>query len=135
MASAVIGTDDIDGLVIYTISSLMTDPGVTINGADGAVSGAVIALNKKDGSVAWTRALDDYSYSSPVAVYSKDGESWIVQASASGTLYLLKGLTGEVVSTLKVDGTIEGSPAVYGSTLVIGTTGKDTAHIYGISLD
>ncbi len=135
MASAVIGTDDIDGLVIYTISSLMTDPGVTINGADGAVSGAVIALNKKDGSVAWTRALDDYSYSSPVAVYSKDGESWIVQASASGTLYLLKGLTGEVVSTLKVEGTIEGSPAVYGSTLVIGTTGKDTAHIYGISLD
>jgi outer membrane protein assembly factor BamB len=134
-ASAVIGENDIDDLVIYTLSSLQTDAGVTITGADGAAAGAVIALNKKDGTVAWTRALDDYSYSSPVAVYSEDGESWIVQASASGMLYLLKGTTGEVVSTLQLNGTIEGSPAVYGNTLVIGTTGKDTAYIYGISLE
>lgn len=134
-ASAVIGENDIDDLVIYTLSSLQTDAGVTITGADGAAAGAVVALNKKDGSVAWTRALDDYSYSSPVAVYSEDGESWIVQASASGMLYLLKGTTGEVVSTLQLEGTIEGSPAVYGSTLVIGTTGKNTAFIYGITLE
>ncbi len=134
-ASAVIGKNDIDDLVIYTLSGLQTDAGVTITGAEGAAAGAVIALNKKDGSVAWTRALDDYSYSSPVAVYSEDGESWIVQASASGMLYLLKGTTGEVVSTLQLEGTIEGSPAVYGSTLVIGTTGKDTAFIYGITLE
>jgi len=134
-ASAVIGENDIDDLVIYTLSGLQTDAGVTITGADGAAAGAVIALNKTDGSVAWTRALDDYSYSSPVAVYSEDGESWIVQASASGMLYLLKGTTGEVVSTLQLEGTIEGSPAVYGSTLVIGTTGKNTAFIYGITLE
>ena len=36
---------------------------------------------------------------------------------------------------LKVEGTIEGSPAVYGSTMVIGTTGKNTSFIYGISLE
>lgn len=135
MASGVVGQGDIDGLVIFTLSNLTTDPGVTITGADGAATGAVIALNKADGSVAWTRALDAYSYSSPVAVYTEEGESWIVQASGSGMLYLLKGTTGEVVSTLELEGTIEGSPAVYNKTLVIGTTGKDTAFIYGVSLD
>ena len=135
MASAVIGDKDIDGLVIYTVSCLTTDPGVTLEGeGEGKASGAIIALNKEDGKVAWARRLDDYSHSSPVAVYSESGESWIIQASNSGMLYLLRGTTGEVVSTLQLEGQITASPAVYNDTLVIGTTGKDAPRIYGISL-
>lgn len=135
MASAVIGEKDIDGLVIYTVSCLTSDPGVTLEGeGEGKAPGAIIALNKKDGSVAWARRLDDYSHSSPVAVYSESGESWIIQASNSGMLYLLRGTTGEVVNTLQVEGQITASPAVYNDTLVIGTTGKDAPRIYGISL-
>ena len=41
----------------------------------------------------------------------------------------------EVLNTLEVEGTIEGSPAVYGNTLVIGTTGKNKSFIYGITLE
>ena len=52
-----------------------------------------------------------------------------------GTLYLLDGLTGETINTLTVNGTIEGSPAVFYNTLVIGTTGKNTSYIYGIKLN
>ena len=59
----------------------------------------------------------------------------IVQASSEGTITLYKGDTGEVVSTLDVEGTIEASPAVYKDMLVIGTTGKNTSYIYGISLN
>ena len=47
---------------------------------------------------------------------------------------LLDGLTGAVVSRLQIDGEINASPAVYKSTLVIGTQGKGTSSIYGISL-
>ena len=119
MASPVIGQQDIDDLVIFTLSNLTSDPGITLEGADGAATGAIIALRKDGSGVAWARALDSYSYSSPVAVYTEEGESWIVQASASGMLYLLKGTTGEV----------------YNNTLVIGTTGKDTAFIYGVTLE
>ena len=134
-ASAVIGDKDIDGLVIYTVSCLTSDPGVTLEGeGTGKAPGAIIALNKKDGKVAWARRLDDYSHSSPVAVYSESGESWIIQASNSGMLYLLRGTTGEVVNTLQLEGQITASPAVYNDTLVIGTTGKDAPRIYGISL-
>ena len=70
-----------------------------------------------------------------MAVYSEAGRGWIIQPSADGTLTLLDGLTGNVLNTLKLEGTIEGSPAVYGSTLVIGTTGKNTSYIYGVTLE
>ena len=47
----------------------------------------------------------------------------------------MDGLTGETINTLQVNGVIEGSPAVYGDTMVIGTTGKDTSYIYGIKIN
>ena len=135
MASPVVGQHGIEDLVIFTLSNLKDTHGLMLlDGAEGAAEGAIIALRKADGSVAWARALDDYSYSSPVAVYNAEGEAWIVQASASGKLYLLEGRTGKLVGTLDVEGTIEASPAVYGSTLVIGTTGSKHPAIYGISL-
>ena len=78
--------------------------------------------------------MDAYCYSSPVAVYDQGGKGWIIQACANGTIYLLDGLSGETVNTLAVNGVIEGSPAVYGDMMVIGTTGKNTSYIYGIKI-
>ena len=46
----------------------------------------------------------------------------------------MDGLTGEQVSMLQLEGTVNASPAVYKDTLVIGTQGKGTSHIYGITL-
>ena len=58
----------------------------------------------------------------------------IIQACANGTIYLLDGLTGEVINTLQVAGVIEGSPAVYDDMLVFGTTGKENSYVYAIKL-
>ena len=69
-----------------------------------------------------------------MAVYNENGKGWIIQASSSGVITLLDGLTGSVVSTLTVEGTIDASPAVYNDILVVGTTGKNTTYIYGIKL-
>ena len=135
MASAVIGQNDIDDLVIYTLSHLKETSDFTLMGeGSGPAKGAIIALDKDTGSVVWARRLEDYSYSSPVAVYNEEGRSWIIQACSTGTMLLLEGKTGELVSTLKLEGAIDASPAVYGSTLVIGTTGKAHPCIYGITL-
>ena len=136
MASAVIGEHDLDGLVYYALSNVSESGARSIFG-DGASAceGVLLALDKASGRILWAQELESYAYASPVAVYSEAGRGWIIQPSADGTITLLDGLTGNVLNTLKVEGTIEGSPAVYGSTMVIGTTGKNTSYIYGISLE
>ena len=70
-----------------------------------------------------------------MAVYDENGKGWIIQACSNGTIYLMDGLTGSVINTLQVNGVIEGSPAVYGDMMVIGTTGKDSSYIYGIKIN
>lgn len=136
MASPVVGQNELSDLVIYTLSYLSKEGAQSVFSREmNAVAGATIAINKRSGEVVWAQELDSYSYSSPVAVYSETGKGWIIQASSAGTLYLMDGLSGTVISTLEVEGTIEGSPAVYGDTLVIGTTGKNTSYIYGITLE
>ena len=84
--------------------------------------------------MAWLKTQDVYTYSSPVAVYTDTGKGYLIQATSDGKLYLMDGLTGEQVSMLQLEGTVNASPAVYKDTLVIGTQGKGTSHIYGITL-
>ena len=67
-------------------------------------------------------------------MYGEDGSGWILQCEQDGTVHLLDGGTGQEVSSLKVDGEIEASPAAYNNMVVIGTTGKGTAYIYGIEV-
>ncbi len=134
IASPVVGREGLNGLVYFTLSSV-SKTGAAQLGGTAAMDGLLLALDKATGKVVWHKEMDAYCYSSPVAVYDESGRGWIIQASANGMLYLMDGLTGEVISTLQVNGVIEGSPAVYNNTLVIGTTGKDTSYIYGIALN
>ena len=134
MASPVVGQNSLDDLVYFTLSSVSAAGAKTL-GETAAMEGVIIALDKASGEVLWHRAMPAYCYSSPVAVYNDAGEGWIIQACSNGTIYLLDGLTGAEISTLEVEGVIEGSPAVYGNMMVIGTTGKGTSYIYGISID
>ena len=136
VASPVIGQHELNGLVYFTLSSVSANGYASLTGDSSAQQqpSVLIAINKVDGSVAWTQPMGAYSYSSPVAVYSEDGQGWIVQCCSNGTIYLLDGLTGATISTLQVAGIIEGSPAVYGDTMVFGTTGKEHSVIYAIKL-
>ncbi|MBQ3156209.1 MAG: PQQ-binding-like beta-propeller repeat protein [Clostridia bacterium] len=134
MASPVIGQHGLDELVYFTLSSVSAT-GAQKLGSDEAVPGVIIALDKENGEVVWSKTMEAYCYASPVAVYDEAGKGWIIQACSSGVLYLLDGLTGETVSTLAVNGVIEGSPAVYDDMLVIGTTGKNTSYIYGVKIN
>ena len=68
-------------------------------------------------------------------MYKEYGKGWIVQAASDGHVYLLDGVSGELVNELTLDGTIAASPAVYGNIMVLSTTGKNTSYIYGIVLD
>ena len=135
-ASPVVGQGAIRELVIFTAT----------NDEAGA---KVIALNKADGTVAWETALESPTLSSPVAVYNEDGDAWLIQAESNGKIHLMDATDGSVLDTLSLAPvasaeddeaaestlTIEGSPAVYGNLLVIGTTGKDAGGVYCIKIE
>ncbi|NLB89782.1 MAG: PQQ-binding-like beta-propeller repeat protein, partial [Clostridiales bacterium] len=124
-ASPVIGKNSIDNMVIFTIAKTTQTEGK---------GGEVLALDKKTGNKLWSTQMDTFSWSSPVAVYNEEGEAWILQLDQKGMLYMLKAQTGEIVSSLQLEGSVLASPAVYNDTLVVGTTGKDTSCIYAITL-
>ena len=44
-------------------------------------------------------------------------------------MYLFDGRTGETLYKLNLNANIEGSPAIYGNTIVVGTRGQ---RIYGV---
>ncbi len=135
MASPVIGQKGLNKLVYFTLSSVSAKGAAEAGMGESAIPGVIIALDKESGKVVWHKTMEAYAYSSPVAVYGEDGKGWIIQACSNGLITLMDGLTGETVNTLQVSGVIEGSPAVYDDTLVIGTTGKDTSYIYGIKIN
>ena len=104
-------------MVIFTVN-------LTENGGS-----TIVALNKQTGTVAWQHAHCS-TYLSPVAVYNKAGDAWIIQGDESGKLTMLKGLSGQVVTELALEVPLI-SPAVYNDYLVVGTTGRNSPYLWG----
>lgn len=121
-ASPVVGEKNISHLVIFTVSNVQ----------DGG--SVVVALDKQSGQEVWKTPLTANTISSPVAVYDKNGNAYIIQGDDSGLLTMMDALTGETVNTLELGGKIEGSPAVYNDMLVIGTC-NNKPKMYGIRIE
>ena len=132
-ASPVIGQNKLDDLVYFTVTGL-SEEGAGKLGLSADTPAALIALDKDDGQVVWAYGLGSRSESSPIALYDKQGNGWIVQCEQSGRIHLLEGLNGREVASVQVDGDIEASPAAYNNVVVIGTTGKGKANVYGIEV-
>lgn len=122
LASPVLGKNDIDDLIILNIAKT----GKSGNG------GKIIALNKETGKEVWVAELNNYCWSSPAAVYTKDGKSYIVACDSAGYMYLMEGKTGKILDRLPLEANIEGSPAVYDNMIVVGTRGQK---IWGIRIE
>ncbi len=132
-ASPVVGQNDLKNLVYYTVTGL-SEEGRAELGLHGAEVSALIAMEKATGAVQWVFGMDQACISSPVAVYDEEGRGWIIQCAADGTLTLMDGKTGQNITSLKINGEIEASPAVYDDMLIIGTTGRKTSFVYGIRI-
>ena len=110
---------DIDGLIIYAIGR-----------TPSAYRGVLIALDKDTGEKIWEISSGNYAWSSPVALYTEEGDAYIFLANASGICRLIDGATGEVLATIDLDETVEASPVVFGNMLVIGSR----EGVYGIKI-
>jgi outer membrane protein assembly factor BamB len=84
----------------------------------------MLSLDKETGKEIWRREMSNYAWSSPVAVYDKKGNSYIVQCDSVGNIYLIKGKTGEIIQKKNFYGSnIEASPSIYNNTIIIANRG------------
>ena len=121
LASPILGQEgtDLEGLIIFTMGrtpSLWT--------------GRMLALDKVTGEVVWETSTGNYAWSSPVAIYTAEGKSYIFQADASGNCSMYDGATGTRLTTLELGQTVEASPVVFNNYMVLGTR----SGIYGFKI-
>jgi len=121
LASPVLGKHDISDLVIYNIAK--TD--MKTNGS------TLIALDRETGKEKWKVNMKFYSWSSPVAIYTKEGKSYLIACDSGGYMNLFEGTTGKKLDSLPLEANIEASPAVYDDMIVVGTRGSK---IWGIRI-
>ena len=93
--------------------------------------GMLYALDKRTGDTVWSVSMGSYGWSSPTCVYTESGRGYVLVGSSSGKLRLFDGLTGATVAQVALKGNIEGTPAVFDDTIVIGTR---SSLIYGIRI-
>ena len=107
----------LEGLIIYTIART---PSVW--------DGKIVAISTQTGEIVWEKSMDSYTWSSPVAVYDKEGTAYIIYGDSVGNLFMVD-YEGNNLSKTNLGSNIEASPAVYENTLVVGTRGGNVCGI------
>lgn len=120
LATPLIGKDDIDDLIIFSIC-------YTGSTSDGTM----VALDKKTGEEVWKRKLNAYSWSSPVAIKSSEGKTYGIFCDFAGVMHLFDPRTGKDLDTIKGLSNVESSPAVYDDMIVVGSYAQK---IFGIRI-
>jgi outer membrane protein assembly factor BamB len=111
---------DIFNIIIFTISRYKTMAG-----------GLMIALDKQTGEEIWSWEMPNYAWSSPVPVYTDQGEAFIIQCDSVGNIYLIKGTNGEIVSNYNFNhSNIEASPAIFHNMMVVANRGGQIGAFY-----
>ena len=104
-----LGKNQLEGLIYVTVAK-----------TDNVYNGVLACIDRETGEVVWEQK-SYYTWSSPVLVYNADGRGCVVYCNYNARMFLMDGLTGEVLDTFNILGGAEASPAVYEDTVVIGT--------------
>jgi len=120
LATPVIGKNSLEKLIIFNLAR-----------CGGFNKGLLVALDKSSGEEVWRLELANYSWSSPVDVYTENGDGYIILCDSAGKMHLIDGLTGTVLDSISLGANIEGSPAVFEDMIVVGTRGQK---IFGVKI-
>ncbi len=120
LATPAVGINDISDLVIYNIARV-----------GGLSKGLLVALDKETGVERWSIELRNYSWSSPVDIYTPEGKGYLIIGDSAGNLLMIDAKTGKVLDCINLGANIEGSPTVFNNMLVVGTRGQK---IYGVKI-
>ncbi|MBM7094300.1 MULTISPECIES: PQQ-binding-like beta-propeller repeat protein [Alteribacter] len=121
LATPVLGKQAIEDVVIFTIAR-----------HGGRYRGLMAALDKETGEEVWTRDMPFYAWSSPVDVYDKKGNAYLIQGDFNGDVTLLNGENGQMIDQVSLGVNIEASPAVYNNTVVLASR---SGYIHGITIE
>jgi outer membrane protein assembly factor BamB len=120
LATPVIGKNSLKNMVIYNLARY------------GEFNkGLLAALDKSTGEELWRLEMPNYSWSSPVEAYTEAGDGYLILCDSVGKMYLIDGLTGQIQDTIDLGANVEGSPAVFGNMVVVGTRGQK---IFGVKI-
>jgi outer membrane protein assembly factor BamB len=122
LASPLLGRSgsNIENIILYSMGC-----------SPNAKYGQVVAMDKDTGEVIWQFETSHYMWSSPVALYTPEGKSYIFQADSRGICYLLDGATGELLDRIDIDRTVEASPVAFGNRIVLGT--RSSVYLFEIT--
>jgi outer membrane protein assembly factor BamB len=120
LATPVVGKNTLNHMVIFNLARY-----------GGFNRGLLVALDKSTGEEVWRVEIPNYSWSSPVDVYTEEGEGYLILCDSGGKMYLIDGLTGQILDTIMLGANVEGSPAVFDNMVVVGTRGQK---IFGVRI-
>lgn len=103
---------DIEHLIFYNIAS-----------TPSPYRGLLVALDKETGNVVWEHTMNNYTWSSPAAVYTDEGKGYIIICDSIGDVKLIDGKSGAFLGSTNIGSNVEASPAIFENTLVVGTRG------------
>lgn len=119
LATPIVGEGPLEGQIIFNISRYKT-----FNG------GLLISYDRNTGEENWRWEMPNYSWSSPVAVYSKDNKAYIIQGDSVGNMNLLND-KGELLEQINLGANIEASPIVVDNEIIVASRG---GQIFNISI-
>lgn len=113
LASPVLGKNNGNNLV-YCIFSRV----------DEKNRGELVAVNKYSGKEIFSVHLDHYTWASPVDFYDENGNIYIFFTDVGGTIYIIDGITGDVIFKERTKYTFEASPIIIQDRIFVATRGK-----------
>ncbi|HHY63761.1 MAG TPA: PQQ-like beta-propeller repeat protein, partial [Clostridiaceae bacterium] len=120
LGTPLLGKDDIADRIIFP---------VCFTGSQ--MDGKLVALDKKTGEEIWVRHLENYSWSSPVAIKDEDGKTYGLLCGYDGYMRLFDPMTGEDLDKISLGANIESSPSVYNDIVVVGSYARK---IFGVRI-
>ncbi len=112
-SSALLGSGNAEGMIFANC----------VNNTSGQ-NGALVALDRKTGKIAYQTRLKYYAWSSPVGFTNEKGEMFIVTGDCTGNLYIINAPDGTIIATQHIGNNFESSPVVIGNSLVVGSRGN-----------
>jgi outer membrane protein assembly factor BamB len=83
-----------------------------------------VAINKETGKEHFSVLMDQFSWSSPVDIYDEKGKGYVFFTDVRGTMYVVDGLTGELLLKEKTPYTFESSPVIIHDRIYIASRGR-----------
>ena len=122
-ATPALGTGSVDHLAYFTVARALDDKNKRMN--------IMYALDKQTGEVVWELSTGGYCWSSPTLAYDSNGRAYLFQNNSNGNLKMIDALTGKIIDDIDLGSNVEGSPAIFNDTLVVGTRSQK---VYGVTI-